>query len=152
MIKKNFTIFTIFLFLNSCGFTPIFNKENINININKVDFNNNKINRNFARTISTFSDQKSNNSYNIFLESFSTKNIATKDSKGNPSVYNLRLKVDITLIDNFKKKEIKKSFSENINLKNNDDKFKLKNTENALIEQMSQKILQDILKFLATIK
>ena len=152
MIKKNFIIFTIFLFLNSCGFTPIFNTENINININKVDFNNNKLNRNFAKTISTFSDQKSNNSYNIFIESFSTKNIATKDSKGNPSVYNLQLKVDITLIDNFKKKEIKKSFSENINLNNNDDKFKLKNTENALIEQMSQKILQDILKFLATIK
>jgi hypothetical protein len=70
-----------------------------------------------------------------------------KTPKGNPSVYNLRLKVDITLINNNDEKVIKRSFSENINLNNIDDKFKLKNTEDILLDQMSQKILQDILNF-----
>jgi len=151
MIKKSFIILIIFLFLNGCGFTPIFNSENINININKIDFDNNKINRNLAKTISTFSNQNNNNPYDLYIYSYSTKNVATKDSKGNPSIYNLQLKVDITLINNNDKEELKKSFFENINLNNNDDKFKLKIIEDNLIEQMSQKILQDILKFLASV-
>ena len=152
MIKKSFIILTVFFFLSGCGFTPIFNSKNINININKIDHNNNNINRNFAKSISNFSNQTSDNFYNLYINSFSEKNIVAKDSKGNPSVYNLRLKVDISLINNNDKKEIKRNFSENINLNNIDDKFKLKNTENILLDQMSQKILQDILKFLANIK
>jgi hypothetical protein len=151
MIKKNFIILIIFLFLNGCGFTPIFNSENININIDKIDFDNNKINRNLAKTISAFSNQNNNNPYDLYIYSYSKKNVATKDSKGNPSIYNLQLKVDITLINNDDKEELKKSFFENINLNNSDDKFKLKIIENNLIEQMSQKILQDILKFLASV-
>jgi len=140
------------LFFNGCGFSPIFNAENINININKIDFNNNKINRNFAKRISAFSNQKSNNLYDLYINSYSTKDVATKDSKGNPSIYRLQLKVDITLINNNDKKELKKSFFENVNINNNDDKFKLKITEDTLIDQMSQKILQDILKFIANAK
>ena len=152
MIKKKLIILIIFLFFNGCGFSPIFNAENINININKIDFNNNKINRNFAKRISTFSNQKSNNLYDLYINSYSTKDVATKDSKGNPSIYRLQLKVDITLINNNDKKELKKSFFENVNINNNDDKFKLKITEDTLIDQMSQKILQDILKFIANAK
>ena len=152
MIKKNFIILIIFLFLNGCGFAPIFNSKNININISKIDFDNNKINRNFAKKISAFSNQTSNNLYDLYINSYSTKNIATKDSKGNPSIFTLQLKVDITLINNNNKKELKKSFFENINLNNNDDKFKLKITEDTLINQMSQKILLDILKFLASVR
>lgn len=152
MIKKKLIILIIFLFFNGCGFSPIFNAENINININKIDFNNNKINRNFAKRISTFSNQKSNNLYDLYINSYSTKDVATKDSKGNPSIYRLQLKVDITLINNNDKKELKKSFFENVNINNNDDKFKLKITEDILIDQMSQKILQDILKFIANAK
>ena len=151
MIKKSFIILIIFLFLNGCGFTPIFNSENINININKIDFDNNKINRNLAKTINDFSNQTDNNPYDLYISSYSTKNVAAKDSKGNPSIYNLQLKVDVTLINNNDKQELKRSFFENINLNNNDDKFKLKITEDSLIEQMSQKILQDILKFLASV-
>lgn len=151
MIKKSFIILIIFLFLNGCGFTPILNSENINININKIDFDNNKINRNLAKTINDFSNQTDNNPYDLYISSYSTKNVAAKDSKGNPSIYNLQLKVDVTLINNNDKQELKRSFFENINLNNNDDKFKLKITEDSLIEQMSQKILQDILKFLASV-
>ena len=151
MIKKSFIILIIFLFLNGCGFTPILNSENINININKIDFDNNKINRNLAKTINDFSNQTDNNPYDLYISSYSTKNVAAKDSKGNPSIYNLQLKVDVTLINNNDKQELKRSFFENINLNNNDDKFKLKIIEDNLIEQMSQKILQDILKFLASV-
>ena len=152
MIKKIFIILTVFFFLNGCGFTPIFNSKNINIKIDKIDYDNNKINRNFAKSISNLSNQASDNFYNLNISSFSEKNIVAKDPKGNPSVYNLRLKVDITLINNNDKKVIKESFSENINLNSTDDKFELKNTENILLDQMSQKILQDILKFLASVK
>jgi len=152
MIKKSFIILTVFFFLSGCGFTPIFNSKNINIKIGEIDYDNNKINRNFAKSISNLSNQTSDNFYNLNISSFSEKNIAAKDSKGNPSVYNLRLKVDITLINNNDEKVIKRIFSENINLNNIDDKFKLKNTEDILLDQMSQKILQDIFKFLANIK
>jgi hypothetical protein len=151
MIKKSFITLAIFFLLNGCGFTPIFNASNLNINIDKIDFDNNKINRNFANSIKGFSNQKSNEVYSLYISSFSTKNILAKDSKGDTSVYNLELKVSITLINNNNSKELKKSFTENINLNSSDDKFKLKITENTLIDQMSQKILQDILKFIATI-
>ena len=152
MIKKNLIILIIFFFLNGCGYTPIFNSKNIDVNINKIDFDNNKISRNFAKSIETFSNQTSNNAYNLLIETSSTRNIAAKDSKGNPSVFNLILRIDITLINSKNLKEIKKSFSKNINFNNNDDKFKLRTTEETLISQMSQSILQEILGFLATIR
>lgn len=152
MIKKNLIILIIFSFLNGCGFTPIFDSKNIDVNINKIDFDNNKISRNFAKSIETFSNQTSNNVYNLLIETSSTKNIAAKDSKGNPLVFNLMLTINITLINSKNLKEIKKSFSKNINFNNNDDKFKLRTTEETLISQMSQSILQEILSFLATIR
>ena len=152
MLKKKFIFLSILCLLSGCGFTPIFNASNMNINIKNVNFNDNKINRNFAKSIKTFSNQKSDIIYNLNINSFTLKNVATKDTKGNPSIYNLKLKVNIILIDNNESKKIEKSFAENINFSNTDDKFKLKITENTLIDQMSQKILQDILKFLADIK
>ena len=152
MIKKNLIILVIFSFLNGCGFTPIFDSKNTDVNINKIDFDNNKISRNFAKSIETFSNQTSNNAYNLLIETSSTRNITAKDSKGNPLVFNLMLTINITLINSKNLKEIKKSFSKNINFNNNDDKFKLRTTEETLISQMSQSILQEILRFLATIR
>ena len=151
MLKKNFIFLMILYLLSGCGFTPIFNASNMNVNIRDINFNNNKINRNIAKSIKTFSNQKSDIIYNLNINSLSTKNVAAKDSMGNPSVYNLQLKINIILVDENDKK-IEKSFAENINLNNTDDKFKLKITEDTLLNQMSQKILQDILKFLADIK
>ena len=40
MIKKSFIIITVFFFLSGCGFTPIFNSKNINIKIDKIDYDN----------------------------------------------------------------------------------------------------------------
>ena len=152
MLKKNFIFLSILYLLNGCGFTPTFNASNININIKNVDYTNNKINRNFAKAIRTFSNQESNVIYNLQINSFSQKNVIAKDNKGNPSIYNLKLKVNILLISIDKTIKKEKTFTENINFNDTDDKFKLKKTEDSLLDQMSQKILQDILKFLVEVK
>ena len=120
--------------------------------LNDTNVNNNKIGKNFAKSIKVFSNQTSNNVYNLFIETSSSKNISTKDSKGNPTIFNLKLRIDITLTNSKNLKEIKKSFSKNVNFNNIDDKFKLRTTEETLINQMSQNILQEILNFLATIR
>ena len=113
---------------------------------------NNKISRNFAKSVETFSNQTSNSVYNLLIETSSSRSTASKDSKGNPSVFNLILRIDITLTNSKNLNEIKKSFSESINFNNIDDKFKLRTTEETLINQMSQNILQKTLSFLATVR
>ena len=152
MLKKNFIFLSILYLLNGCGFTPTFNASNININIKNVDYTNNKINRNFVKAIKTFSNQESNVIYNLQINSFSQKNVIAKDNKGNPSIYNLKLRVNVILANVNETKQKEKSFSENINFNDTDDKFKLKITEDNLLDQMSQKILRDILKFLVEVK
>ena len=147
MIKKILIPVIIILFLKSCGYTPIFTSKNLDINFNNIDYKKNALNKSFARSIKSLSNINSSNFYDVEINAESNRTTVTKDSKGNAEVYKLELSLEITLIGKSNESKIKETFMKSVNYKNSSDKFQLKQNENNLIDQMTQSILQDILKF-----
>tara|TARA_B100001063_G_scaffold245876_1_gene282929 strand:- start:4284 stop:4742 length:459 start_codon:yes stop_codon:yes gene_type:complete len=147
MIKKILIPVIIILFLKSCGYTPIFTSKNLDINFNNIDYKKNALNKSFARSIKSLSNINSSNFYDVEINAESNRATVAKDSKGNAEVYKLELSLEITLIGKSNESKIKETFMKSVNYKNSSDKFQLKQNENNLIDQMTQSILQDILKF-----
>lgn len=147
MIKKILIPVIIILFLKSCGYTPIFTSKNLDINFNNIDYKKNALNKSFARSIKSLSNINSSNFYDVEINAESNRTTVAKDSKGNAEVYKLELSLEITLIGKNNESKIKETFMKSVNYKNSSDKFQLKQNENNLIDQMTQGILQDILKF-----
>ena len=88
-----------------------------------------------------------NNLYNLKITTKKNKFISSKDTKGNPKTFNINVTVNVTFIDN-ENIERNKSFVENINYNNDENKFSLKKYENSLIENLTDKIVDNLLIFL----
>ena len=149
MIKNNIFFFLIFLFLTQCGYETIYSSKNIKFNIKEIKIENNlNIGRQIKNRLEIFSsDSPGNENYILRINSYFDKTTASKDKKGNPKTFNIRVIANVTFIDN-ENIERNKSFEENINYNNDEDKFSLKKYENSLIENLTDKIVDNLLIFL----
>ena len=149
MIKNNIFFFLIFLFLNQCGYETIYSSKNIKFNIKEIKIENNlDIGRQIKNRLEVFSsDSPSNESYILEINSYFNKTTASKDKQGNPKTFNINVTVNVTFIDN-ENIERNKSFVENINYNNDENKFSLKKYENSLIENLTDEIVDNLLIFL----
>ena len=149
MINNNIFFFLIFLFLTQCGYETIYSNKNINFNVKEIKIENNlDIGRQIKNRLEIFSsDNPSNESYILEINSFFVKTTASKDKQGNPKTFNINVTVNVTFIDN-ENIERNKSFVENINYNNDENKFSLKQYENSLIENLTDKIVDNLLIYL----
>lgn len=152
-MKTKFLIIILSIFfLENCDYKPVFSSQNIDLKFNSIEYDNSKINRILGRSIKSLSKNDSSNIYDVKIKTIESERIVTKDKKGNAEIYELKLVLEITFINTEKQKEHKKTIIEQITYKNNDNKFELKQYKNQLLDQMIQKMLQDILKFITLIK
>tara|TARA_B100000902_G_C27290015_1_gene906584 strand:- start:349 stop:807 length:459 start_codon:yes stop_codon:yes gene_type:complete len=152
-MKTKFLIIVLSIFfLENCDYKPVFSSQNIDLKFNSIEYDNSKINRILGRSIKSLSKNDSSNIYDVKIKTIESERIVTKDKKGNAEIYELKLVLEITFINTEKQKEHKKTIIEQITYKNNDNKFELKQYKNQLLDQMIQKMLQDILKFITLIK
>ena len=132
-------ILIFFLFaLLSCDYKPILGDKNYNFSINVNSTNGNqKIN---SIIINNFKNLKSGSKeYYVTLSSEKEKNIISKDSKGDPSIfeliinvnYNVKLNGEIIIENNI----LRKTTYSNIS-----DKFELENYEKNMIDNLSRNI------------
>ena len=149
MIKNNIFFFLIFLFLTQCGYETIYSSKNIKFNVKEIKIENNlDIGRQIKNRLEIFSsDSPSNESYILEINSYFDKTTASKDKQGNPKTFNINVTVNVKFIDN-ENIERNKSFVENINYNNDENKFSLKQYENSLIENLTEKIIDNLLIFL----
>ena len=149
MIKNNISFFLIFLFLTQCGYETIYSSKNIKFNIKEIKIENNlDIGRQIKNRLEVFSsDSPNNESYILEINSYFDKTTASKDKQGNPKTFNINVTVNVKFIDN-ENIERNKSFVENINYNNDENKFSLKQYENSLIENLTEKIIDNLLIFL----
>ena len=87
--------------------------------------------------------------FKISIDSKIEKSVISKDSKGDPSILGL------SVIVNYKVKDadnviIEDTLNKNTNYNNISDKFELKNYENILIKNLSDRISENIISFIAT--
>ena len=136
-------IFLFFIFgLISCSYKPIFLEKNYDFRIKEVILSGNKdINRIIKNKLNLVKSNDDNQNKNYIIELNTKKNRETisKDSKGDP------LKFQITIVVNYKiiseENLILDNKIEKSNIYNNDsDQFKLEQTEEIIIENLSESI------------
>lgn len=148
MIKKLFLIWA-FLFLANCGYQSVyFKNDDTLIKISKIKFEGDeKINRKIISLTGLKESSDFSDSYLLILNSKKNKDIATKNSAGNPTSYKISIEINISLVDPINNEKIIKSkvFDSSFTYNNNQNKFELsqdeKNILNNLIEAASKKIV-----------
>ena len=124
MIKKNIIIVCLILFLNSCGFTPIYLKKNdIKFSIEQVNYSGDRDLNNFLKiNLDQYKNEKIDNKISIDAKSTYKKIILSKDGTGEVTNYQLEAEV-IFLIKPSNKK--------------------IKMTEKKIMDSMSDKLEED---------
>ena len=107
MIKKNIIIVSLILFLNSCGFTPIYLKKNdIRFSIEQVNYSGDRDLNNFLKiNLDQYKNEKIDNKISIDAKSTYKKIILSKDGTG--EVTNYQLEAEVIFLIKSNNKEIK---------------------------------------------
>ena len=138
----NYILILSLLFLTNCGYQAVLNNQNyqFSINVNKIN-GDQKIN---SLIINSFKQLKENEKkYNLSLTSNKEKLIISKDSKGAPSIFKIKINVNYVV-----KKDEEILISNKINKKttynNITDKFELENYEKTIINNLVSEISDNI--------
>ena len=151
-MKKLFLLFILTLFISQCGYEKIYSGKNLNLTIKNIKKENNVINNELSNALlGILSNKTSNNVFDLEIQSKKITNVKSKDSKGNPSVYVLKLETKIIVKDKTGKEYIN-IFNEEISYNNNDDKFELSQYINQLEKILIEETVQDIIAYLANIE
>ena len=133
------------LLLNSCGYTSVYKNQksqNFQINITgmegDIEFNNL-----IKNELKLFSNNTSNNIYNVALNSSYQKIAITKNSSGVTTNYNIFAYVKVNLSLNENNKNL--VFKENINIKNNVNSFEQNNYEKNVKKNFASSIREKLI-------
>ena len=129
-MKKIFILFVI-LIIPHCGFSPVYQSNQINyqINIDKIE-GDKIINNKIKSEIERISDKNVKKIFNIQINTKYEKIVAAKNSKGSITDYLLIATATFIISDNEKKETI--VFQEKQNIKNNSDFVEQRNYENTI--------------------
>ena len=147
MRKKIIYLFMLFLFLQGCGYSPIYSVQNkTNFKFNIIEINgSNKMNDKFNIQIKRFSNDTSSNQIDLKISTFYEKNILSKNKKGEATKFLIKKTINFEVNNPEDKKNY--SFSNETTINNINDKFELNNYENSIIENfISSKIEEFVLK------
>ena len=146
MIKKAFnsiSLFILLFFLNGCGFKPILVGSDYNFLI-KIDSmsGDSQINSKIENKLKVLNGTKK--LFNLSLNSRETKNILSKDSKGDPNILELVINLNYKLSTNGKIL-VNKSLTQRSSYNNISDKFELSKSEDILKDNLVENLVSDII-------
>ena len=143
---KNLKYLFIFVFVLSCGYTPIYQTDQkLNIKLDTINFSGDKnINREIVKNLEKYRDSDTNNIFDLSINSTKKEDIVTKDKKGNATSYKLTLEVDINLNNKKIIKNSQKNSSKDMSFNSKNNKFELDQYRINLEKNMISQILQDI--------
>ena len=151
MIKFKSLLLIIFFFLiTSCDYEPILKQKNYNFSVDVIDTKgNSKINSIIKKNVERING--SEKKYSIYLNSSIEKKIISKDTKGDPSIIQLNILVMYEVKDKNKIliSDQLKSYS---NYNNISDKFELKKYEDILVENSAERLSENIIASITTIR
>ena len=150
MIKKIIFTILIFLFASSCGYQPlVFKNADLAIKLDRMG-GDSKINYIIKNRLKIY--EKKNNNYNLeIVNSNINKIVASMDTKGNPKSYQLSIKLIINLKENTNVVIKDKNFVATTNYNTISSKFDLKKYEENLIENLTEKISDEIIVYIQTL-
>ena len=150
--SKKITIIISFLLLLSCGYKPIFSSSNANFSITEIKLLGEKsIGSKIKKNLNIYKNVENKSIfYSLKINSNQKKRVVSKDSKGDPKIYEIQILVDFTILENNKIKN-KKKFKESFTYNNSTDKFSLKQYEKNIEENLIEKIVEKIIIYLYSI-
>ena len=148
-MKKIYFLILIFLclsLLQSCGYKPVYSSKNSKLKIVEIEYSKNTLNDQIIKIIRSFSNPKSLKSYNLKLETNKIKKVVSKNSKGDPQTYEIKISAKIVMFNDTN--SFTKNFSEQTRYQDIENKFQLKQYEIQVEEQILDRIIESILLFL----
>ena len=145
MVKKA-KYLIIFLFLLSCGYSPVYQSNNeINLKLDLINYTGNKeIGREIVRGLEKFKKGKNLNIFNARFDVTKKETIVTKDKKGDPSSFKTTIEMNLDLTYQKNNRVFTRKFIEEITYDSMENKFELNKYKNKLEKNMIFKILNDI--------
>ena len=129
---RNIILISFLLFICSCGYNSVYkNQKSKDFQINIIQMQGDReINNLIKNQLKFYSNKKSENIYNISIDSNYQKIIVSKNSAGVATDYRLLVntKISINLDDQINDF----NFSENINMKSNSNSFEQNNYEKSV--------------------
>jgi len=153
MIKNIIFISFIIIFISGCGYTPIYSKKDQNFKLGQIEtLGNAKLNKTIIRNIKNFTDKNSNSNkiFNLKIETNLNKNIKSKDTKGNPKTFEIKIVTNL-IVNKDEPNSLKKSFSYSSIYNTLDSEFELNKYENTIEKTLISKISQKIIVYLQTL-
>ena len=151
-MKSLISIIFLSIILTNCGFKPIYSSKNSNFQIIEIK-NNNKNKNSFTieKMVMALSNQDGLTKVKLEMDYKQSITTILKDSKGDPS--KKKLAIDLNLQVKNEKDNIlaSKNFSEEFSYDIQSDKFKMGQYENNIINNLSNKISNDIIFMLETL-
>ena len=143
MIKKNIIIISLILFLNSCGFTPIYlNKNDVKFSIEQVNYSGDRDLNNFLKmNLDQYKNEKIDNKFSIDAKSTYKKIILSKDGTG--KVTNYQLEAEVIFLIKSIDKEIK--IIERKIIDSMDDKFEEARYERTIKQNFASSITNKLI-------
>ena len=152
MIKKNLIKLLILLFfIYGCGYSPIFSNKNSNFSIYELSVSGNStLNKIINGRLNNYKGSDNQKKFSLTIETYLNKEVASRDSKGNPKTYRINLESNISIKDlngNVKNK----SFSKSVDYNNRSNKSDLKKYENETSKNLAEKVTDEIIIYLQSI-
>ena len=143
---KKICIILILLLLNNCnGYKPIFSGDTVNFYIGEVfNENNDRLTKKIIKKLNPYTTKNDKKKMNMSINSLLEEKIISKDSKGNPLVYETKITMNVKLIENENDKQ-NFEYIETFTYNNQSNKFELnqykKNIEINLIDKIFEKLI-----------
>ena len=138
---KYLTVFFI-LTLSACSYKPIFSEKEYNFEIDEILFSGEKdINKIVSNKLNHIKKDNIKNKkvYNLLINTNKEKIIVSKDSKGDPSKFELKILAVYQIKEN-DKVLLSRTIEKNSIYNSDTDKFELENKEKMIVENLSDKI------------
>ena len=146
-------IIVLSIMLNNCGFKPIYSSKNSNFEIIEI-INENENKNSFAieKMIMALSNQEAMRKVKLEMNYKQTVSTILKDSKGDPSKKKLSISVNLIVKNEKDNVLTNKNFREEFSYDVQSDKFNMAQYEDNIADNLNNKVSNDILFLLGTLK
>ena len=155
-LKKIIITLSFFLLL-SCGYEPIYSKKQINNNynfsINSINLiGDNKVNQILKNKLKKYLNKEEiSTEFNLNLNSKIVNTITSKDKKGNPKRFSIKIIIALKVFENDILKGERK-FEEKFEYNNRANKFDLKQYEKNITDNLISELSDKINTYLGSLK
>ena len=142
---RNLIITMLLLLFSNCnGYQPIFDSSGLNFYLKEITLkDNSSISRDLSKRLESLRLNTEKKPLIIEFKSSKTDNIISRDSKGDPSIFELVVEVNIDVLDQNNRKSF--TLKETSNYSNQQNKFELEQYKQSLTKTLTDNIAEKLI-------